>query len=97
MSGIWSNKFEIALRPLRERSGSQTVVVIETRTAAQATREATARFPEMKVVSVTRITPTVASIKAAQRAGSTDTNQQPAADVQAPAAPSAVVPIRRVS
>ncbi len=97
MSGIWSNKFEIALRPLRDRSGSQTVVVIETRTAAQATREATARFPEMKVVSVTRITPTVASIKAAQRAGSNYNNQQPAVDVPTSAAHGAVVPIRRVS
>ncbi len=97
MSGIWSNKFEIALRPLRERSGSQTVVVIETRTAAQATREATARFPEMKVVSVTRITPTVASIKAAQRAGSTYNNERPAAEGQTSAASAVVAPIRRVS
>jgi hypothetical protein len=97
VSGIWSNKFEIALRPLRDRSGSQTVVVIETRTAAQATREATARFPEMKVVSVTRITPTVASIKAAQRAGSNYNSAQPEAEGQTSATPEAVVPIRRVS
>lgn len=97
MSGIWSNKFEIALRPLRDRSGSQTVVVIETRTAAQATREATARFPEMKVVSVTRITPTVASIKAAQRAGSIYGNEHPTAEGHTSEASGAVIPIRRVS
>lgn len=66
MTGIWINKFEIVMRPLRDRSGAQTTVFIETRTAAQASREATARYPEMKVISVTRVTPTVASLKAAQ-------------------------------
>lgn len=90
------HKFEIALRPLRDRSGPQTVVTIETRTAAQATREATARFPEMKVVSVTRITPTVASIKAAQRAEATQAQETPANEAEAPKAPGAV-PLRRVS
>jgi hypothetical protein len=66
VTGIWINKFEIVMRPLRDRAGAQTTVLIETRTAAQASREATTRFPDMKVVSVTRVTPTVASIKAAR-------------------------------
>lgn len=66
VTGIWINKFEIVMRPLRDRNGPQTTVFIETRTAVQASREATARFPDMKVMSVTRVTPTVASIKAAQ-------------------------------
>lgn len=94
MTGIWINKFEIVMRPLRDRNGTQTTVFIETRTAAQASREATTRYPDMKVVSVTRVTPTVASIKAAQ------TETEPAArrkviepiglDVSG-----AVVPLRR--
>ncbi len=92
MTGIWINKFEIVMRPLRDRTGPQTTVFIETRTAAQASREATARFPEMKVISVTRVTPTVASIKAAET------------QVASPAKPvdplgldvsAAVVPLRR--
>lgn len=91
VSGIWNNKFEILLRPLRDPHGPQNSVVIETRTAAQATREATARFPEMKVVSVTRITPTVASIKAAQRAG-VNAGEQPTESTNA-----APLPVRRVS
>ncbi|MFO0644768.1 MAG: hypothetical protein U0326_00870 [Polyangiales bacterium] len=90
MSGIWNNRFEVVLRPLRDPHGAQHSVVIETRTAAKATREVTARFPDMKVVSVTRITPTVASLKAAQRAESVE---QPEAAPQTPAA----TPIRRVS
>ena len=68
MSRLAQNRFEIVLRPLRDRGGAQTVVVIETRTAAQASREVTARYPDLKIVSVTRITPTVASLKAARRA-----------------------------
>lgn len=55
------------MRPLRDRAGAQTTVVIETRTAAQATREATLRYPDMKVITVTRVTPTVADLKAAKR------------------------------
>lgn len=55
------------MRPLRDRAGTQTTVVIETRTAAQATREATLRYPDMKVITVTRVTPTVADLKAARR------------------------------
>ncbi len=68
MAGILTNKFEVTLRPLRDRDGAQTVVVLETRTAVQASREATARFPEMKVVAVTRVTPTVAALEASRRA-----------------------------
>jgi hypothetical protein len=92
VSGIWNNKFEILLRPLRDPHGPQNAVVIETRTAAQATREATARFPGMKVVAVTRITPTVASIRAAQRAEAAEATEQPAA----PSATVVSLPIRRV-
>ena len=92
MSGIWNNRFEVVLRPLRDPQGAQHSVVVETRTAAKATREVTARFPEMKVVSVTRITPTVASLKAALRAEAdapTDTQaHEPTGGV-------AVLPIRR--
>lgn len=94
VTGIWINKFEIVMRPLRDRQGAQTTVIIETRTAAQASREATARFPEMKVISVTRVTPTVASIKAAQTARLDVAKQPPAEPIEIDAA-AAVVPLRR--
>jgi hypothetical protein len=85
VSTNWNNKFEIVMRPLRDRSGPQTTITIETRTAAQAAREATKRHPDMKVIEVNRITPTVASIRNAQR---TETTNQPANEV---------IPLRRVS
>lgn len=94
MNGIWINKFEVVLRPLRDRAGAQTTIVIETRTAAQATREATARHPDMKVVSVTRVTPTVASLKAAQRAEANATNEAHTTEAANDGAP--VMPLRRV-
>jgi hypothetical protein len=87
VSTNWNNKFEIVMRPLRDRSGPQTTITIETRTAAQAAREATKRHPDMKVIEVNRITPTVASIRNAQR-GETQNTNQPANEV---------VPLRRVS
>lgn len=53
--GPITHRFEIVLRPLRDKEGARQTVYLNTRTAAQATREATARWPEMKVVSVTRV------------------------------------------
>lgn len=55
MPNVWTRQFEVVMRPLRDRNGPQSVVILETRTAAQASREATARFPEMKVLSVARV------------------------------------------
>lgn len=55
MSGIRLHKHEVTMRPLRDRQGATQTIVVETRTAAQATREATLRFPSMKVISVTRL------------------------------------------
>lgn len=63
MSGVWTHRFEVILRPLRDRQGAQQTIHLETRTAAQATREATARFPDMKVISVTRVQVEVPSLK----------------------------------
>jgi hypothetical protein len=42
------------MRPLREREASTVSVFIETRTAAQAARDAVTLHPDMKVLSVTR-------------------------------------------
>jgi len=42
------------MRPLRERDASTVSVFIETRTAAQAARDAVTQHPDMKVLSVTR-------------------------------------------
>ncbi len=42
------------MRPLREREASTVSVFIETRTAAQAARDAVTQHPDMKVLSVTR-------------------------------------------
>ncbi len=54
VAGFWTHRFDIVLRPLRDRSGAQITIALEARTAAQATREATIRYPEMKVISVAR-------------------------------------------
>lgn len=59
-----THRFEVILRPLREKDGARQTVFLNTRTAAQATREATARWPEMKVVSVTRVQATVTPLPA---------------------------------
>jgi hypothetical protein len=93
VTGIWINKFEIVMRPLRDRNGAQTTVFLETRTAAQASREATARFPDLKVVSVTRVTPTVASIKAAE-AEPISARRKPVEAIDLDVS-GAVVPLRR--
>lgn len=53
--GPITHRFEIVLRPLRDKEGARQTVYLNTRTAAQATREATARWPEMKVISVARV------------------------------------------
>lgn len=54
MAGIWSHRFEVVMRPLRDRDASTVSVFIETRTAAQAARDAVTQHPDMKVLSVTR-------------------------------------------
>ncbi len=54
MAGVWSHRFAVVLRPLRDKNALETTVIIETRTAAQASREAMALHPEMKVLGVTR-------------------------------------------
>lgn len=54
MIGSLTHRFEIVIRPLRDKDGERQTVFLGARTAAQATREATARWPTMKVVSVTR-------------------------------------------
>lgn len=53
----WNRRFRVVLRPLRDPDGPRTEIHVESRTAAQATREATLRHPELKVVSVTRWQP----------------------------------------
>lgn len=65
------------MRPLRERAGDVTTVLIETRTAAQATREATQRYPDLKVVSVTRVTPTGAELRALERSATSVSGEVP--------------------
>lgn len=62
MAGSITHRFEIVLRPLRDKEGTRQTVYLNTRTAAQATREATARWPEMKVVSVARAEAKVATL-----------------------------------
>lgn len=62
MTGPITHRFEVVLRPLRDKEGARQTVFLNTRTAAQATREATARWPEMKVVSVTRVRASVSDI-----------------------------------
>ena len=42
------------MRPLRDLSAAPTTVFIETRTAAQAGRDALTQYPDMKVLSVSR-------------------------------------------
>lgn len=44
------------MRPLRDLGATPTVVFIETRTAAQAGRDAVTLHPDMKVLSVSRVT-----------------------------------------
>lgn len=62
MIGPITHRFEIVLRPLRDKDGARQTVHLNARTAAQATREATARWPEMKVVSVARAEARVAAL-----------------------------------
>jgi len=95
VTGIWINKVEIVTRPLRDRNGAHTTVFIETRTAAQASREATTRFPDLKVVSVTRVTPTVASIKAARMEAEPAVARRPIIEAIGLDLSGAVVPLRR--
>lgn len=42
------------MRPLRDLAAEPTTVLIETRTAAQASRDAVTLYPDMKVLSVAR-------------------------------------------
>lgn len=55
MPNTWNRSFEVTLRPLRDLGGPVTVVAIDARTAVQARRAATARFPQHKVLTVTRL------------------------------------------
>ncbi len=55
MIGSLTHQFAIVLRPLRVKDGERQTVFVDARTSAQATREATARWPSLKVVSVTRV------------------------------------------
>ena len=56
MTGVWTHRFEVIMRPLRDLDAPPTSVFIETRTAAQAARDAVSQHPDMKVLSVTRAT-----------------------------------------
>lgn len=58
MTGVWTHRFEVVMRPLRDLDAPPTHVFIETRTAAQAARDAVTQHPDMKVLSVTRETAT---------------------------------------
>jgi hypothetical protein len=88
---FWNHRFRVVLRPLRDRTGPQTTIFLDTRTAAQATREATIRHPEMKVVSVAREVEPVANLvpRIEARATASDADA-PDGFVEAP------TPIRRV-
>lgn len=55
MTGSLTHQFAIVLRPLRVKDGERQTVFVDARTSAQATREAIARWPSLKVVSVTRV------------------------------------------
>lgn len=55
MTGSLTHQFAIVLRPLRVKDGERQTVFVAARTSAQATREAIARWPSLKVVSVTRV------------------------------------------
>jgi hypothetical protein len=66
MTGIWTHRFEVVMRPLRDLGAAPTTVVIETRTAAQAGRDAVTLHPDMKVLSVARASATVTEARAAR-------------------------------
>lgn len=63
MTAIWSHRFEVVMRPLRDLGAAPTTVYIETRTAAQAARDAVTQYPEMKVLSVARASATVTAVR----------------------------------
>lgn len=88
MAGVWSHRFAIVLRPLRDKSAPETTVYIETRTAAQASREAMALHPEMKVLGVTRA-------DGAQVTNITSPAPRVAATPAAPVAEVTVLPFRK--
>lgn len=92
MSGIRLHKHEVTMRPLRDRQGATQTIVVETRTAAQATREATLRFPDMKVISVARLA------QAATPLSATRDERQGQREIVAPLVVdrTAAVPLRRV-
>lgn len=54
MNGALTHRFAIVLRPLRQKDGARQTEYLQARTAAQAARAATARWPELKVVEVMR-------------------------------------------
>jgi hypothetical protein len=54
VSGVWARRFAVVLRPLRDLGAAPITIFIETRTAAQASRDAITQHPDMKVLSVAR-------------------------------------------
>ena len=56
VSGVWAHRFAVVLRPLRDLDAAPITIFIETRTAAQASRDAITQHPDMKVLSVARAT-----------------------------------------
>ena len=63
MTAIWSHRFEVVMRPLRDLGAAPTTVYLETRTAAQAARDAVTQYPDMKVLSVARASATVTAVR----------------------------------
>lgn len=61
MSAIWTHRFEVIMRPLRDLDAPPSKVYIETRTAAQAGRDAVTQHPDMKVLSISRATDVAAA------------------------------------
>lgn len=55
------------MRPLRDLAAATTTVYLETRTAAQAARDAVTQYPEMKVLSVARASATVTAVRPSER------------------------------
>jgi hypothetical protein len=51
------------MRPLRDLGAAPTTVYLETRTAAQASRDAVTQYPDMKVLSVVRASATVTAVR----------------------------------
>lgn len=70
MIGSLTHRFEVVIRPLRDKDGERQTVFLSARTAAQATREATARWPSMKVIAVGRVLDRVVEMEREPERGS---------------------------